>query len=83
MIGCCPGVTFVMLTCIPIHLFSPEVSFVPLRLDLRVKRGEGEALECLRQLFSNIEIGVSLLRLLDYVAVVDSGRKSPLLLVSF
>lgn len=34
-----------ILNCIPIPLFSPEISFVTLKLDLRMKGGEGKAVE--------------------------------------
>lgn len=41
-----------VLNCIPIRLFSPEISFAPLKRDLRMKGGgEGEAVDCVRRLY--------------------------------
>lgn len=61
-----------MLNCVPIHVFSPEVSFVSLKLDLRVKwerRSDGMS-EAVVFCIQNTEIGVLAFLLPDCVVCI-------------
>lgn len=68
---------FMMLNCIPICLFSVEISFAPLKLDLKVKRrGRRSGGMCEVAVFKNIKIRVSAFSLKDCAVCSTDNRRA-------
>lgn len=56
-----PWGDFMMLNYISIHLFSPEINFVPLKLDPRAKEGRRKSSEFFVAVFKTKELQLSVL----------------------